>query len=181
VGYPCYVTGLLLFDRFDLLVLPIVGAVIIGFGGALLWAAVNYVAMSYADEHEKGRFYGFQAAMSAFGNFVASCLVLGINVDDNAADGVPLSVYLTFIAVMCIAVVVALLLVQPSAVRRKDGSALAIYQQETMMQELVNVSKLVFDWKAMALCPALFVAEYCLILQPGISCKQTPPNASSND
>lgn len=53
-GYPLYVTGLLLFDRYDILALPVLGGVALGFGAAQLWAGVNYIALAYADENEKG-------------------------------------------------------------------------------------------------------------------------------
>ena len=109
--------------------------------------------------------------MQAFGNIVASCLVLGINTHNVTNGGVPLAVYLTFIGIMCFATGVAWFLVKPEEVRRKDGSALAIYKHESLLQEFRNVSKLVFDWKAMALTPALFVTEFVLILQPGISAR----------
>ncbi|EXJ85985.1 hypothetical protein A1O1_06354 [Capronia coronata CBS 617.96] len=168
-GYPLYVTGLLLFDEYDILVLPILGAVALGFSAGQLWAGVNYIAMAYADEHEKGRFYGFQAAMQAFGNLVAACLVLGINISNVSSGGVPLSVYLTFIGIMCGATALTWFLIKPEDVRRKDGTALAIYKHESLIKEVVSVCKLVFDWKAMALAPALFVTEFVLILQPGIS------------
>ncbi|OKL60161.1 hypothetical protein UA08_04897 [Talaromyces atroroseus] len=164
LGYPCYVTGLLLFDRFDLLVFPIIGGVLIGFGAALLWAGVNYIAIA-----AKGRFYAMQTAMTSFGNLIASFLVLGININDEANDGVPLSVYLSFIGIMLVLGFASFILVKPKDVRRKDGTALAVYKEESIITELKNVCRLVFDWKAMALCPALFVAEYLLILQPAIS------------
>lgn len=95
--------------------------------------------------------------------------MLGINVNDVSSDGVPLSVYLSFIGIMCCAVAVTFVLVSPEDVRRKDGSALAIFKHESLFQEVKNVSKLVFDWKAMSLTPALFVTEFVLILQPGMS------------
>lgn len=136
-----------------------------------LWAGVNYVALAYADESSKGRFYATQAAMKASGNLIASALVLGINAHNMTSAGVPLSVYLTFICIMLAAMCVALLLVKPENVRRSDGTAIAIFQRESFLGELKEVSKLVFDFKAMLLVPCLAVAEFQLILQPSISGK----------
>jgi hypothetical protein len=50
------VTGLLLSDCPDLLVFPISGGVLIGFGAAILWAGVNYVAIHTQMRQKRVRF-----------------------------------------------------------------------------------------------------------------------------
>lgn len=153
----------------DNLVYPIIGGAVLGVCAGQLWAGVNYIALAYADEDTKGRFYAAQAAMKALGNLIASSLVLGINVNNTTTAGVPIAVYVTFICIMFVAMATALLMIKPENVRRRDGTAIAIFQRETFLEEFKGVAKLVFDFKAMLLVPCLIVAEFQLILQPGIS------------
>lgn len=108
---------------------PIVGGAILGLCAGQLWAGVNYVALAYADENSKGRFYATQAAMKAMGNLIASALVLGINAHNKTSSSVPLSVYITFICIMLVAMCAALLLVNPEDVRRTDGTSLAVFER----------------------------------------------------
>lgn len=72
---------------------------------------------------------------------------------------------------MLVAMCLSLLLCKPEDVRRADGEAIAIFQSRSFKEELVDVSRLVFDYKAMLLVPGLFVGEFLLILQPTISGK----------
>jgi hypothetical protein len=116
-----------------------------------------------------GRFYATQAALKAAGNLIGSAVVLGIAAPGKKSGGVPMAVYIIFIVIMVVAMSFALLLCRPADVRRKDGTAIAVFKKETYAVEFKNVAKLVFDLKAMLLVPCLIVAEFQLILQPGIS------------
>jgi hypothetical protein len=40
----------------DIIAYPIVGGVVLGLCAGQLWAGVNYIALAYADEENKGRF-----------------------------------------------------------------------------------------------------------------------------
>ncbi|KAH8646240.1 hypothetical protein BX600DRAFT_519078 [Xylariales sp. PMI_506] len=170
-GYPFYVSGLWYYDHKGLLAYPVVGGAVIGLCAAQLWAGVNYIAFAYADENHKGTFYATQASMKAAGNVVASALVLGIDIHDTSSEGVPTAVYATFLCIMLLSMAVALLLVKPEDVRRKDGTALAVFDRQGFLDEVRAVAGCVFDLKAMLLVPCLLVADFQLILQPGISAK----------
>ncbi|OJJ45198.1 hypothetical protein ASPZODRAFT_2109441 [Penicilliopsis zonata CBS 506.65] len=170
-GYPFYVAGLFYYDRVGNLAFPVVGGAVIGATASQLWTGVNYIAFAYADENNKGRFYGTQAAMKAAGNVVASALTLGLTANNRSSSGVPTAVYVAFICIMLAAMALAVLVVKPEKVRRRDGTAIAIFHHDSFKQEFQAVARLVFDHKAMLLVPCLIVADFQLILQPQISAK----------
>ena len=147
LGYPFYVPGLFYFDRKDVLAYPIAASVVLGLCAGQLFAGVNYIALAYADEQNKGknmnsspfeefsdscqgRFYATQAALKVAGNLLGSSVVLGITAPGKRkSGGVPTAVYIAFIVIMLVATIFALLLCKPKDVRRKDDTALAVFKE----------------------------------------------------
>jgi hypothetical protein len=53
--YPFYISGLFYFDRKDVLAYPVAASVVLGLCAGQLWAGVNYIALAYTDEQNKGK------------------------------------------------------------------------------------------------------------------------------
>jgi hypothetical protein len=98
------------------------------------------------------------------GGFVA----FGINLH-STGGGVPHSVYIIFIIIQCCSVAFASMLLPASAIRRKDGTALAKFEPNTIKQSLGGLITVIMDWRVMLLIPAFFSAEVFLVLQSSLN------------
>ena len=105
-------------------------------------------------------FVGTLGSVAAFGlNFKATEL------------HVPIAVYVIFIILMGSAFFVALFgIIEPSSVRRQDGSPIAHYPHQGFWQELKNQRRLLQDWRLLVMFIPMLGSEIALIVISSLNC-----------
>ena len=95
---------------------------------------------------------------------VASLAAFGINYHADVAE-CPTAVYIVFLCLMSSGILVAFFgIVQPSSVRRADGTALAHYPHNGAWVEFKAQAELFKDWRLLALVIPLFASEVAVIV-----------------
>lgn len=82
---------------------------------------------------------------------------------ETGAIGASNAVYITFISIMCVALLAAsLLLRDPAKIVRDDGTYIAQYPPTQLRHEFANIKLLLTDWNVYILIPTFFASEMCL-------------------
>lgn len=147
---------------------PIVAGAILGVSAGLLTTSAGYIAVTYAEEKDKGLYRAIQWSSVAFGATVGGCIALGINFHATTAS-VPKSIYITFIVIQICAIGIAALIMDVNDVVRCDGTSVAIHTHSGLKNEIKGVLKLFLDWRMLVLIPACFCGELLLSLQSSIN------------
>ncbi|KAJ6788792.1 hypothetical protein PWT90_07607 [Aphanocladium album] len=121
LGYAPYAAGLYTNNRFDIEWLTILGAALCGISAGVFWMAEAAIAIAYPEPWNKGKAIGYWLTYRVSGQILGGAINLGLNASRNEAGKVSYTVYLVFIALQCLAPVVALLLTPPEKVQRQDG------------------------------------------------------------
>ena len=113
----------------------------------------------------------FRSAPDKHIGTLGSLVSFGINFNASVLQ-VPVSVYVVFIVLMASGFFVACFtIVPPSRVRRLDGTPLAHYPHEGFWVELKAQSKLLRDWRLLALFIPLFGSEITVIVFSTLNCE----------
>lgn len=152
-----------------------------------LWTAAGFVAFSYSTEQNKGAYISMQWGLLSVGSklfvtvlymkfsaiigTIASFVAFGINYNASVVK-CPDSVYIVFIILMCLAFFVAFFgIVEPSDVRRVDGTVIAHYEHKSWHEELKAQRQIFMDWRMLVLIPPMFGSEIALIIFSTLNCK----------
>ena len=104
---------------------------------------------------------------SAVGSLIAFIIILK---GANTTDGSPTPVYIAFIVLMCVAFIFTIFgLVQPSKVRRADGTAIAIFHNPTWKEEFLGVREVLREWRVRLMCIVMFSCELPLAIIPSMN------------
>ena len=137
-GYPLYIGALWWLDRGSGVWFAYLAAVYHGAGAALSFSAAGYVVSSYSVEQNRGRYTAAMWAAIGIGSSVGAAIVLGITWAAHTKHShVPTAVYAIIVAIQCVGVLVALLLADPSQVRRNDRRPIAYFVSLTWREELL--------------------------------------------
>lgn len=101
----------------------------------------------------------------ALGSSIGAAIAFGVNYSKTeAASGSPTAIYLIFIIIEMVAIVIGFFfIVHPREIRRKDGTAIAIFQDKrTFREEASAYLALLKDWKIMVLYVIGLSSEMCL-------------------
>lgn len=170
-GYPIYVAGLFYYDRTGHEWFPVLGGILLGLSAPMLWSAQGFIQWAYATEAEKGRYLAIQYFINQTGSVVGS-LVAFLIIYNGAStdDGSPTSVYIVFIILMCFAFVFTILgLAPPQNVRRADGTAIAVFHTQPLLDELRGVVRVLRDPRVLLMLPVIFSCELALGIMPSVS------------
>ena len=89
---------------------------------------------------------------------------------------VPVAVYVIFIILMAAAFFVALFcIIEPSSVRRQDGSPIAHYPHQGFWQEFKNQRRLLQDWRLLVMFIPMLASEVALIVLSSLNCMDQNP------
>ncbi|KAK7900766.1 hypothetical protein LTR67_003050 [Exophiala xenobiotica] len=163
LGYILYVGSLWYFDQTGKEGFPIFAGVAIGISAGLIFVTMGYIAMSYSEEQDRGKYITVSINLQAVGAMVGGIIPLLINRNSTEAAGVPPSVYIVFIVVMCIGMVGAFALMPPDKIIRDDGTKVGVVQARTFMEELKANLEIFRDWKLLIMIPAFLPAECFLV------------------
>ncbi|OAP64559.1 hypothetical protein AYL99_00531 [Fonsecaea erecta] len=162
-GYPLYVGSLWYFDRRGHDWFPYLSGALLGVTAGCLWTAASFIAWTYPEEKDKGKYIAIQWGLTSLGGTVGASVAFGISADKTDATGVSDPVYIVFVVIMCCAIVAAALCIKhPASIVRDDGTHLAEFKPTNTRAELRNLKKTFTDWKLLALTPAFFASEMCL-------------------
>ncbi|ORX96699.1 MFS general substrate transporter [Basidiobolus meristosporus CBS 931.73] len=150
--YILYVFILWAFTRIANAALTIVGAVIVGFGSALLWATVGMIITSYPTENQKGRFFGIFWILFNIGAFVGGFLPL---LDFNFQV-----VTISFISLMVCGLFLILFLIPSAQVIREDGSRVTSKTGFRLSHELRQLLRAITNRKLLLLWPIFLYSNW---------------------
>ncbi|KZO91337.1 hypothetical protein CALVIDRAFT_588995 [Calocera viscosa TUFC12733] len=164
LGYPIYMGAFWYFGETGQAWFPYFSGIVLGLSAGWLWATAGYVALAYSTEATRARYLGMQNVIVSIGGMIGSSIAFGLSVNSTASTGVPNSVYIAFVVLMCAAIVcAAAFLVDPGSVVRNDGTHLAAYKETTSVWlEFKESIALLKDWRLALLIPVMFTSEFPL-------------------
>ncbi|KAL2434948.1 putative membrane protein C6F6.04c [Exophiala dermatitidis] len=163
LGYVIYVGSLWYFDQTGKQGFPIFAGVCIGISAGLIFVTMGYIAMSYSEEQDRGKFITMSINLQAVGAVVGGIIPLIINKDSTEAAGVPAPVYIVFIVMMGLGMIGAFALMPPSKITRDDGTQVGLVQARTFVEELKSNLEIFKDWKLLIMVPGFLPAECFLV------------------
>ncbi|KAL9034731.1 MAG: hypothetical protein Q9180_005246 [Flavoplaca navasiana] len=164
LGYPIFVGSLWYFTNTGHQWFPIAAGAFLGLCANLLWTAGAYISFSYSTEGNRGSFISVQWGLLSLFASLGSIVAFGLNFNASILR-VPTAVYIVFILAMVSALFVALFfIVEPSKIRRRDGTPLAHYPHHGMWQELKNQRRLLQDWRLLVMFIPMIASEVAVIV-----------------
>ncbi|KAI2628441.1 MFS general substrate transporter [Xylaria nigripes] len=162
IGYPVYSAGLYLNNRYGVVWLVLVGAVLCGFSAGLFWVSEGAVALGYPEPSKRGRYLNIWLWFRTCGPLLGGAIVLALNHDDSAKNKgkVGYTTYLIFVALQSIAAPIALLLSPPEKVQRADGSTVIVKMETTFKGELTALWKASTRKDILLLLPIFWAAYF---------------------
>ncbi|KAI1620089.1 hypothetical protein EDD37DRAFT_613346 [Exophiala viscosa] len=171
IGYPLYIGGLWYYDRTEHPWFVLFAGAMLGMTAGCLWTTTGYVSYVYPQEKEKGtKVHCDSVHASFFGLNSGSLCAFGGNVHETSTKGVSDGVYITFIVIMCCAILIGgIFIVDPRKVVRDDGTHIAIFKKEKPGKELMEMLKVFVDKRILLLTPAIFCGEMASALVSSIN------------
>ena len=108
---------------------------------------MGYIANSYSEEEERGKFITTSINLQALGSVIGGIIPLIINKDKTVSAGVPPAVYICFIVAMIIGMVGAFALRPPNKITREDGTQVALTEPRGFVEEFKANLEIFRDWK----------------------------------
>lgn len=109
------------------------------------------IAIAYPEPWNRGKALGYWLTYRVSGQILGGAINLGLNASRNEAGKVSHTVYLIFIALQCLAPVVALFLTPPEKVQRQDGKKVELAIFNNPWFEIKATVKLFFTKKFLLL------------------------------
>ncbi|RFU27343.1 hypothetical protein B7463_g9003, partial [Scytalidium lignicola] len=163
IGYILYVGSLFYFDQTGKEGFPIFAGVAVGISAGFLYVSMGYIAMSYSEENNRGRYIAMVNNLTATGIAIGGIIPLIINRDQQTTAGVPTAVYVIFMVIEGVAACVAYFLLPPNKVIRDDGAAISVAKSRGFVEELRANLEIFRDWKLLIMIPAFLPSECFLV------------------
>lgn len=128
----------------------------------------GYMANTYAEEQDKGKYRAVQWIFNATGAMIGALIAFGIDLKSTTSS-VPHSVYIVFIVLQVTSVVFALLMLLPEKLVRRDGTGLTTKRHSGFIESLKGFGKLLMDWRIVIMIPTFFAGETSLVLQSSMN------------
>lgn len=167
-GYALNVGGLWCYQETGVRWFLILSGAILGITAALFWAAQGSIMMSYPMEKDKGRSFTVFWILFQLGSLVGSSITLGIQFHTEMA-GVSTSIYVAMVIIMLTAIGTSWLVLPAQKVVRSDGTLVEIEASVSPMVEFREFTKMLRDWRMLALFPMCFASNYFYAYQSAIT------------
>ncbi|THG93485.1 hypothetical protein EW026_g7763 [Hermanssonia centrifuga] len=141
----------------------------LGITAALLWSAQGSIMMSYPLEKDKGKAFAIFWAIFQFGSFIGSVIALAINIEKGGLDAVSTSTYIAFLIIIFVGVASAFMILPPNRVIRADGTIVRLDTTTKVREELVEMFRLLKNWRMIALFPMFFASNYLYAYQGSVN------------
>ncbi|WVQ81447.1 hypothetical protein IAT38_003571 [Cryptococcus sp. DSM 104549] len=160
-GYAMYVGGLWYFSVHGTVGFPYFASAYLGVTAGFLWVSSSYISQAYAEEKHKARYITVQYIINLFGGLIGGAVAFGANYNKSSAGGVQGGVYAAYIALHCVAGLLALFfIVDPRTVRRNDGTHIAVFKPHTVKQELTGMVKAFSNPRIALFIPAAIAMDF---------------------
>ena len=169
IGYTLYIGLLWSLERTGNTGFVIAGGAICGISAGLLWSVHGMVIMSYCEEKDKAKGFAITWSLLSIGATLGGLISLLQNLNTSDSSGVNTGTYIAFMVIMLVGCVISLTLLNPTSIRRSDGSKLENFKQTSFKREIIDTLKLFSDWKMMLLLPAFFASNFFYSYQFGIN------------
>lgn len=116
------------------------------------------MSTGYPEEKHKARWRAILWLFNIAGCSIGASVALGISWK-TPTDGVPSTVYITFIALQVGSALFAAFVLSPDKLRRTDGTALARFDHISFMDTLKITGRLFKDRRVILLIPVMFTPE----------------------
>jgi hypothetical protein len=167
--YAVYVGSLWYYDATGKTGYPYAAGPIIGIGAGMVFITAGYVATGYPEEQEKGSYATILMNMQAFGSVISGIIPVIVNRNSSTVDGVPRSVYISFITIMAIGGLLCLLLLRPHKLTRDDGSIVAVDRPRGAWEEFKSNLLVFTDPILLMMLPAFLPAEGFLVYSGSVN------------
>ncbi|ERT03372.1 UNC93-like protein [Sporothrix schenckii 1099-18] len=167
-GYAIYLGSLWSFQLHNTRWFVILAGAILGFCGALFWAAQGSIMMAYPLEKDKGRSFTVFWAIFQLGTLIGAAIALGIEFH-STLPGVSTGVYVAFLIIMLTAIGSSWLVLPPQAVVRKDGSLVELEPNVSPRTEFAAFLGMFKDWRLLLLFPMFFSSNYFYAYQGALT------------
>ncbi|KAI0341296.1 MFS general substrate transporter [Trametopsis cervina] len=169
LGYALYVGSLWCFQVQGTRWFLIFAGAVLGVTAALLWSAQGAIMMSYPLEKDKGKSFGIFWAIFQFGSFIGAIIALAINIRSGGLTAVSTSTYIAFLVIIFVGVASAFLVLPPNRVIRSDGTLVKLQAHSSVKTELIEMLRLLKDWRMLALLPMFFASNYFYAYQGSVN------------
>ncbi|EAT82281.2 hypothetical protein SNOG_09946 [Parastagonospora nodorum SN15] len=167
--YAVYVGSLWYYDETGKKGYPYAAGPIIGIGAGMVFITAGYVATGYPEEREKGSYATILMNMQALGSVISGIIPVIINRNSATVEGVPRSVYISFIVIMIIGGLFTLLLLRPQKLTRDDGSIVAVDPPRSAWEELRSNLLIFTDPVLLMMVPAFLPSEGFLVYSGSVN------------
>ncbi|GAA5840305.1 hypothetical protein JCM11251_006690 [Rhodosporidiobolus azoricus] len=137
-----------------------VGSIGCGASAGLFWGVEAAIVMGYPSAETRGRYLALWTAFGQLGSVVGGSISLALNAGDGKAGSITNTTYYVFIALQCIAPVVALFLSEPARVLRSDGTPVQMESHIGIRRELKEMWKVIVRPEILLLVPIVLRTEW---------------------
>ncbi|BGP43596.1 hypothetical protein JCM10449v2_007637 [Rhodotorula kratochvilovae] len=160
MGYAPYAGGLVYNLNTGATWLVYLGSVTCGLSAGLFWSVEGAIALGYPDPSQRGIFLGIWLAWRNAGQILGGAINLGLNAKGNKIGAISQVTYYVFIALQCVAPLVAILLVNPHNVQRPDGKPVKMEKHIGFFAEMREMWELMKRREVLWLLPVSLYAQW---------------------
>lgn len=135
----------------------VIAGALLGFGAGWFWTSQGAMMMAYASPSRKGFYIGMFWMLFNWGGMMGGLLMMGLNWNTDVEQANPAS-YWTFVAIMSLGALGALLLAAPQNVVRDDGQPVVFQKAQSAKEEIVGAIMVVKN-RTMLLLTLLFLTS----------------------
>lgn len=106
--------------------------------------------MNYSEPGRKGRHLALWQSLFQSATIIGGAINLGLNINGDTAGGLSPRTYLVFVALTCLAPLVAFFVTPPKKVQRVDGLAVPAFPSEGFLTEIWLTLKELRDARILA-------------------------------
>ncbi|KAF6156780.1 hypothetical protein GIB67_033249 [Kingdonia uniflora] len=158
--YVLYAGSLLYYNHTPKQPFVIVAGAILGIGAGLLWACQGAIMTSYPPENRKGTYIAIFWSIFNMGGVIGGLIPFVLNYNREKAKSVSDGTYIGFMIFMSIGTVLALGILPPSRVIRKDGTRCTNMKYSKVSTEVIEILKLFLNWKLLLIVPAAWSSNF---------------------
>ncbi|GAA5936447.1 hypothetical protein JCM3775_000823 [Rhodotorula graminis] len=160
MGYAPYAGGLVYNLNTGATWLVYLGSVTCGLSAGLFWSVEGAIALGYPDPSQRGIFLAIWLAWRNAGQILGGAINLGLNAKGNKIGAISQVTYYVFIALQCVAPLVAMFLVNPSQVQRKDSKPVEMEKNIGFLNEMREMWALMCRREVLWLLPISLYAQW---------------------
>ncbi|KAG5657312.1 hypothetical protein KAF25_005876 [Fusarium avenaceum] len=161
-GYCLYAASLYTNNRYGNEWFVYIGATACGLTAGIFWAAEGAIMIGYPEESQRGRYLAYWLAYRNGGSIIGGIINLAFNYSGKATGKLDWRTYIVFVALQCIAPLVALFLSPPDKVQRGDGQAVKSAEKIGTLAEIKEVLKILIRKDFLLVVPFFFYATFLL-------------------